>query len=276
MIELGKYNLLKAERVIPNGAILSDRARNEVLLPKKFIPSDLRLKDEIKVFIYKDSEERITATTQTPKICLGEFALLQVKDSTSVGAFLDWGLDKDLLVPFKEQPVNMLKNHWYVVYLFLDKKTDRLVASGRLNRFLEKENIDLIKGQEVDLFVTDHSQQGWNVIINNKYRGLIFESDLYQKLEAGDKTTGYIKNIRPDKKIDVVLSKPGYEGIEPGAKKILEILKRNKGYLEVNDDSSPEEIKALFAMSKKTFKKSIGSLYKQKIIQIGEKGIKLL
>lgn len=276
MIELGKYNKLRAMRATLNGVYLADAENNEVLLPKKYIPAELRMKEEITVFIYRDSEDRITATTLKPKIQLGEFACLQVNDIAPFGAFLDWGLEKDLLVPFREQPETLIKGNWYVVYLFHDKQSDRLVASARINRFLEKENILLEKGEKVNLFVTDISEQGVNVIVNNRYRGLIFKNDLFQNLVKGDKIKGYIKNIRSDKKIDVVLQKPGYESIEPTAQKILDKLKHNKGFLELSDSSDPEIIKAMLGISKKAFKKAIGSLYKKKLIEIQGKGIKLL
>ena len=276
MFELGKFNKLKASRVTPNGVYLINGEGEEVLLPKKYIPADLRLKDEINVFLFKDSEDRITATTVKPKIMLNEYAALEVNDIASFGVFMDWGLEKDLLVPLREQNTPMIKGAMHVVYLYHDQQSDRLVASTRLNRFLELEKITLEEGEEVDLLVINYSEQGVNVIINSKYRGLIFENDLFQQVAIGDNLKGYIKNVRPDKKIDVVLQKPGYSGVEPSLQKILDVLKSNNGHLSVNDKSNPDEIKNLFGMSKKTFKKAIGALYKKKIVNIKEDGIYLL
>lgn len=276
MIKLGEYNLLNANRVTPQGVYLADEDGNEVLLPKKYIPADLRVKDDITVFIYNDSEDRLIATTQDPKITVGHFAHLSVKDVTTFGAFLDWGLEKDLLVPYKEQPDKLIKGNSYIVYLYVDRQTNRLVASAKINRFLEKQEIDLEEGQEVNLLVVEQNEFGLNVIINERYSGLIFENDLFAKLSPGEKTIGFIKNIRPDNKIDVILQKPGYEGIKPGVQKILDILKQNNGFMDVTDKSSPEQITRLFEMSKKTFKKSIGLLYKKKIITIKDDGIYLV
>ncbi len=276
MFELGKFSLLKASRVTPNGVYLANDLGEEVLLPKKYIPADLRLKDEINVFLFKDSEDRITATTIIPKIMLNEFAALEVNDTASFGVFMDWGLEKDLLVPLREQNTVMLKGTRHVVYLYHDQQSDRLVASARLNRFLELENITVEFGQEVELLVINHSEQGVNVVINNKHRGLIFKNDLFQQVSIGDKLTGYIKNVRVDNKIDVVLQKSGYSGIEAGLQKILDLLKANDGHLKVNDKSNPDEIKNLFGMSKKSFKKAIGALYKKKMVSIKEDGIYLL
>jgi len=245
MIKPGEYNQLIANRVMPHGVYLSDKDGNEVLLPKKFIPADLRLKDTIEVFLYNDSEDRLIATTQKPKITLGQFALLKVKDVTTFGAFLDWGLEKDLLVPYREQKDNLIKDKSYIVYLYLDEKTNRLVASAKLNRFLEREEIELEVNEMVDLLVIEENDFGVNVIINNKYSGLIFKNDLFSKLMPGEICKGFIKNIRPDNKIDVVLQKPGYHGIMPGVQKILDVLNRDKGYLNVTDKSSPQQIASL-------------------------------
>jgi uncharacterized protein len=276
MINPGEYNFLKAKRVVAFGVYLSDAEGNEVLLPKKQIPADLRVNDDIKVFVYNDSQDRLIATTRQPMITVGQFAMLKVKEISKFGAFLDWGLEKDLLVPFREQTDNMEKGKSYIFYLYLDTKSNRLVASAKLKRFLEKENIELEAGEKVDLLVTGESDLGLNVIINNKYFGLIFENDLFSSLSRGDKAWGYIKQIRPDNKIDVVLQKPGYSGITPGVQKIIDVLKAHKGFLNVSDNSSPQHIAALLEMSKKTFKKAIGHLYKEKIIAIKDDGIYLL
>jgi predicted RNA-binding protein (virulence factor B family) len=276
MIELGKYNLLTAARQTDNGLYLTDQQGREVLLPNKYVADDLKIGDEIDVFIFNDSEDRLTATTAQPKIQLNEFAFLQVKEVTKFGAFLDWGLEKDLFVPFKEQPTKMIKDNKYIVYLYLDHQTDRLVASANFNRFLEKENVYVEEGEKVDLVILDETELGLNVIINNMHRGLIFNNDIFQVLKTGDAVEGYIKNIRPDNKIDVTLQKQGFANIEPNAQKILEKLQNNNGFLALTDKSDPAEIIGLLEISKKTFKKAIGTLYKKKIIRLEKDGIYLI
>lgn len=276
MIELGKYNLLTAARKTDNGLYLTDQQGREVLLPNKYVADDLQIGNEINVFIFNDSEDRLTATTVSPKIILNEFAFLQVKEVTNFGAFLEWGLEKDLFVPFKEQPAKMVKDKKYIVYLYLDYKTDRLVASANFNRFLEKENIYVEKGEKVDILILDETELGINVIINNMHRGLIFNNDIFRQIKTGDKLEGYIKNIRPDNKIDVALQQQGFASIEPNAQKILEKLKSNNGFLNLTDKSDPAGIIALLEMSKKTFKKAIGTLYKKKKIRLGKDGIYLI
>jgi len=275
MLEIGKINRLKVKRATRHGAYLEDEQGNEALLPVKFVSDTLRLEDNIDVFIFTDSEDRITATTQTPLAQRDEFAYLQVKDMSTYGAFLDWGLDKDLFVPFREQLNRMRKGQFYLVFLYLDDKTNRLVASSKVRKFLDKENINLEKGEKVKLLVWDKTDLGMNVIINNCYAGLIFKDDLHTTLKTGDRITGYIKNMRPDKKIDVVLHKPGYTAIEPNAQRILLKIRQNDGYLKLNDNSDPQEIKNQLHISKKAFKKAIGILYKKKLIRITDEGLYL-
>ncbi len=275
MLEIGKFNHLKVERATSHGAYLADEQGNEVLLPVKFVSDTLRLEDDIDVFIFTDSEDRITATTQIPLAQRDEFAYLQVKDMSTHGAFLDWGLDKDLFVPFREQLNRMRKGQSYLVYLYLDEKTNRLVASSKIRKFLDKENINLEKGEKVKLLVWDKTDLGMNVIINNRHAGLIFKDDLHTTIKTGERVTGYIKNIRPDKKIDGVLHKPGYEAIEPNAQRILLKIRQNDGYLNLSDQSDPEEIKNQLQISKKAFKKAIGILYKKKLIRIADEGLYL-
>lgn len=277
MINIGEINHLRAVRRTDNGVYLTDEdGTGEVLLPNKYVPEDLEFGDVLDVFIFTDSEDRITATTADPKIKLHEFACLQVRDVTPVGAFLDWGLEKDLLVPFKEQPGRMRKGGWYMVYLYLDEETDRLVASGRYQKFLQKENIQLKIGQEVDLIIDDMTDLGVNVIINHQYRGLIYQNELFRKTNRGDRLKGFIKNVREDGKIDVTLQKPGYAKVGPNAEKILAQLKANQGYLRLTDKSDPDDITELLEMSKKTYKKAIGALYKQRLIRLEKDGIYLI
>ena len=232
--------------------------------------------DDIEVFIYRDSEDRIIATTLEPKIQLNEFAYLQVKAVTQVGAFLDWGLEKDLFVPFREQNKKMEVDKWYAVYLYLDEDTDRLVASCKVNRFFEKENIDLTIGQEVDILVFEETDLGMNAVINNKYKGLIYENEIFQRIKIGTRTKAYVKNIRDDKRIDLSLQKQGYANVEPNAERILEKLKANNGFLDVTDKSDANYVMYQLEMSKKTFKKAVGALYRQRLIRIEDDGIYLV
>lgn len=276
MLEIGKFNHLKVKRATAHGAYLADDQGNEALLPVKFVHADLRLEDTIDVFIFTDSEDRITATTQTPLAQRDEFAYLQVKDVTAHGTFLNWGLEKDLFVPFSEQLIRMKKGHYYLVYLYLDDASSRMVASSRIRRFLENENIALEKGEKVKLLVWEKSDLGVNVVINNRHLGLIFKGDLHTTLLTGDRLTGFIKNIRPDKKIDVVLHKPGYAAIEPNAQRVLLNIREKNGCLKLSDNSDPDEIKKQLQMSKKAFKKAIGILYKKRLIRIADDGLYLL
>ena len=276
MLEIGKINHLKVNRATAHGAYLVDNQGSEVLLPKKFVADDLRLEDELDVFVFTDSEDRITATTQTPFAQRDEFAYLQVRDVTSHGTFLDWGLDKDLLVPFREQAKRMNKGQYYIVYVYLDEQSDRLAASSKVRRFLETRYIDLENSEKVKILVWEQTDLGLNVIINDSYLGLIFNEDLHTTLKPGDRLNAYIKNIRPDKKIDVVLHKPGFAAIEPNAQRILLKIRENKGFLPLHDKSDPRDIKEQLKMSKKAFKKAIGILYKNKLIRITNNGLHVI
>ncbi len=275
MLHLGIKNTLRILRGTGVGMFLGDEEGNDVLLPKKYVPENAIVGDDIEVFIYRDSEDRIIATTLEPKIQLNQFACLQVKSVTAIGAFLDWGLEKDLFVPFREQNKKMEEGRWYAVYLYLDEETDRLVASCKVNRYFEKENIDLQIGQEVDLLIFEETDLGVNAVINNKYKGLIYENEIFQRIKIGTRTKGFVKNIRDDKRVDLSLQKQGYANVEPNAERILEKLKANNGFLDVTDKSDANYVMYQLEMSKKTFKKAIGALYRQKIIRIEEDGIYL-
>jgi predicted RNA-binding protein (virulence factor B family) len=276
MLQLGRYQSLKILRLTPPGLFLGDADGEEVLLPNKYVPSQYQIGDMLEVFIYLDSEERLIATTIKPLITLHEFALLKVKDVNSSGAFLDWGLEKDLFVPFKEQFDQMKPGRLYLVYLYEDKSTQRLVASQKIRNFLDNEVLTVDEGEEVDLIIAEESDLGVNVIVNGKHLGLIYDDDIFRALSTGDRLTGYVKKIRDDHKLDISLRKEGYAHIEPGAQKILDVLGRHNGFLPLHDGSDPEDIKRQLGMSKKTFKKALGLLYKQKRITLQEDGIKLL
>ncbi|MCY1481069.1 hypothetical protein D3C87_68200 [compost metagenome] len=276
MIEIGKYNTLTIDRDTQVGLFLTD-GKEDVLLPNKYVPKVFEIGEEITVFVYLDHEERPVATTLEPYILLNEFGLLRVNYTNQIGAFMDWGMEKDILVPFKEQARPMEKGKRYLVYLYMDEKTNRLVASSKTNQFLNNDNLTVEVGEEVDLIVSHITELGINVIINEQHKGLIYKDEVYDDaIRTGDRLRGYVKAIRPDNKIDVALQKQGFEAVEPNAEKILDELRANRGFLRLNDVSHPEDIKTVLKMSKKTFKKAIGVLYKQKQIEIKEDGIYLV
>jgi len=278
MIEIGKYNTLTILRDTKVGLYLGTGIESEdILLPNKYVPKQFEIGDELIVFVYLDHEERPVATTLEPYILLNEFALLRVNYVNNIGAFLDWGLEKDILVPFKEQARPMEKGKRYLVYLYLDEKTNRLVASSKTNQFLDNETLTVENGEEVALIVSHITDIGINVIINEKHKGLVYKDEIYDdRIRTGDRLKGYIKTIRPDHKIDVSLQLLGYQNIEPNAQLILDELKASKGFLRLSDASHPEDIKTVLKMSKKTFKKAIGLLYKEKRITIKDDGIYLI
>lgn len=276
MIHLGIDNTLTIIRDTKVGLYLSDGDGNDVLLPNKYVPTSFSIGDELIVFVYLDHEERPVATTLEPKIYRNEFALLAVNYTNKFGAFLDWGLEKDLFVPFKEQARPMEKGKKYLVYMYLDEKSGRLVASSRISKFLSNDNMALEQGQEVDLIVSHITEAGINVIINETYKGLVYKSTVYEDIRTGDRLVGYVKTIRPDHKIDVVLEAPGYARIEPHSQTILNALDQNGGFLHLTDQSAPDDIKLILKMSKKSFKQAVGLLYKQRLIDITETGIKRL
>jgi predicted RNA-binding protein (virulence factor B family) len=274
-MEIGHYNTLKIARDTKVGLFLTD-GKEDVLLPLKYIPKEYKIDDEIIVFVYLDHEERPVATTLEPYILLDEFGLLRVNFVNKFGAFLDWGLEKDIFVPFKEQARPMEKGKRYLVFAYMDEKTNRIVASSKTNQFLNNENITVQVGEEVDLIISHITDLGINVIINDIHKGLLYKDQVYDDIRTGDRMKGFIKTIRPDNKIDVSLQKIGYENIEPNAEKILDELRASRGFLKLNDNSHPDDIKTVLKMSKKTFKKAIGALYKEKRIEIKDDGIYLV
>ncbi|TMU56288.1 S1 RNA-binding domain-containing protein [Flagellimonas algicola] len=276
MIALGNYNTLKVLRSTRIGLFLGDEEGTEVLLPNKYVPEDFEIDMELKVFCYLDSSERPIATTLEPYIIRDGFAYLKVVQVGSYGAFLDWGLEKHLLVPFREQAVRMEEGKSYIVHCYLDEVTFRLTGSGRLNKFLSNEGFDLKPNTKVSLLVSRKTPLGWEVVIEDKYKGLVFESDVFKPIAIGDRLKGYIKSVRPDNKIDVSLQPLGAKMLEPTANLILDKLKENQGFLQLHDKSSPEEIKTELHLSKKAFKKAIGTLYKERKIAIKDDGIYLL
>ena len=275
MINIGEYNTLEILRDTDPGLFLGDEEENDVLLPNKYVPQAFEIGDKLEVFVYLDHEERNVATTLKPHIKLNEFAVLRCNYINEFGAFLDWNLEKDLFCPFKEQAFKMRKGDWYLVFCYMDEETNRLVASSKTNSFLSNKELTVQQFDEVDLIVSHPSELGMNVIVNETHLGLIFNDDLFKEVSIGDRFKGIVKKVRHDNKLDIKLGQIGYRNIEPNADFIYHELNDNSGFIPLNDKSSPEAIKDMLQMSKKNFKKAVGSLYKKKIITIKEDGIYL-
>lgn len=275
MIKIGEYNVLKVIKQKPMGIFLDD-GEEGILLPKRFVPPGTKIGEELKVFVYHDSEDRVIATTLEPKGILGDIVKLKVVSTTQHGAFLDWGLMKDLFVPKSQQVSFMRPKGEYLVKIYMDEQTGRVAATERIDAFLSNEDLTVKEKDIVDLLVYRRSDLGYVVIINNKYTGLLHFNEVYRDIEIGDRFPGFIKTILPENKIDVVAGKPGYNRVEDESEKVLRLLKENDGYLPYHDKSSPEEIYSFFGMSKKTFKMTTGALYKQRKLEFTQTGIKLL
>ncbi|MBA2650487.1 MAG: GntR family transcriptional regulator [Legionella sp.] len=275
MIKVGKFNSLEVIKEVSFGCYLNGDDWGEILLPKKVVPKGAKIHDRLDVFIYFDSDDKIIATTKPPRVQMNECACLKVIDVNRVGAFLDWGLDKDLLVPVPEQQRPMQKYNSYIVYIKQDNK-GRIIASSKLDYFLDKSKHDFRQGEEVELLIADRTDLGLKVIINNSHWGLIHATDSFENLHYGNKTRGYIKTLREDGKIDVILRKIGRDSIGTLAQAILEELQNKNGFLPLHDKSTPEEIKRVFNESKKSFKSAIGLLYKKGQIIIEPEGIRLI
>ncbi|SKB45730.1 CvfB family protein [Maribacter arcticus] len=276
MIELGRINNLEILRDTSVGLFLGDDEGNDVLLPNKYVPANYEIGESIKVFCYLDYDERPVATTLEPDIMLGEFRLLQVAEVNEFGAFMQWGLEKHLLVPFREQRDKMKEGQWYVIHCYLDERSGRLVGSNKLDRFLSNDSVDLKEWEQVDLVVTRQTDLGWEVIVNERHKGLVYFNEVFKPINIGDVIPGCVKTIRKDNKLDISLQPLGSKVLEPAAKKIYEVLKENGGFLGLHDKSAPEEIRDVFQMSKKTFKKGLGTLYKERKIKIEPDGITIL
>lgn len=274
MVKAGQYYSLKVVKKVDFGCYL-DANGDEILLPKRFVPAGVKEGDELTVFVYHDSEDRVIATTQKPFAIVGEMALMEVVHKTNHGAFMSWGIMKDLFVPTSQQISKMQIGGHYLVMLYLDEMTGRVAATEKIQRYLTNDDLTVKENEEVNLLAYYPSEIGFNVIINNKHIGLMHQSDIFQKINIGDKLKGYVKTIRPDNKIDVKLGIKGYERVNNETDKVLTLLRQNGGFLPFNDKSSPEDIYENFGVSKKTFKMTIGSLYKEKKIDITTAGILL-
>jgi predicted RNA-binding protein (virulence factor B family) len=275
MIKVGEYNLLTVAREVDFGLYLDDGAEG-ILLPKRFVTPGTNIGDQLKVFLYHDGEDRLIATTQQPKGILGDIVKLKCISVTAQGAFLDNGLMKDLFVPRSKQQRGMIPHGEYLVKIYLDEQTGRLAATEKLEQFLSNDELTVKELELVDLIVYRRTDIGYVVIVNNKHTGVLHHNEIYRDITAGDKFKGFIKKIYPDNKIDVSAGKPGYNRIEDETQKILRLLKENKGFLPYHDKSDPEEIYSFFGMSKKTFKMTVGNLYKQKKVSLEKTGIRLV
>jgi len=276
MIDIGKVNTLRIVKEVDFGLYLDGGKFGEILIPTRYVPKDVKVDEYIDVFIYADSEDRLIATTETPLAEVGQFAYLKVKEVNTVGAFLNWGLMKDLLVPYREQKTEMFPGINYLVKVYLDPETERIVASSKLEHFIDNVPPEYEEGQEVDLIIWDKTDLGVKVIINELHLGLLYANEIFQPLQPGQRIKGFIKKLRDDEKIDVALQKQGYEQVDSVAVMILEKLKTRGGFIEATDKTSPESIKHMFGISKKVFKKAVGALYKNRLIDIENGGIRLV
>lgn len=275
MAILGKVNPLKVVKEVEFGVYLDGGSDGEILLPKRYVPENCHIDDVLKVFIYNDSEDRLVATTETPFAQVGEFVCLQVVEVNAVGAFLDWGLMKHLFVPFREQKLRMEEGRRYPVFVYVDFDSKRITASAKIEKFVDEGEPELEEGQEVDLLVYKKTDLGWKAVINQQYTGMLYDNELFQDIVTGQSLKGFVKQIRPDFKIDLMLQKPGFEKIDDFAVALHEALKSANGFLPLTDKSPAEDIYNRFGVSKKTFKKAVGDLYKKRIITLEPEGLRL-
>jgi len=276
MLRIGQYNTLCVTKFVDYGLYLDDTEGGEILLPKRYIPQDASVGDKLDVFIYVDSDDTLIATTEKPYACVGEAVYLKVSAVNKVGAFVDWGLPKEVLVPFAEQHKKMQVGRSYIVYLYLDKYADRIVASSKINKFIKDEADGYEENQSVNLLIAGKTELGYKAIINNKHFGVLYESDVFQNLKYGQKVKGYIKNIRPDKKIDLTLQLQNKNTRDDLSNSILKHLKENNGESFLTDKSKPEDIYKQYSVSKSNYKKALGGLYKNKLIVIHKDKIQLV
>jgi len=275
MAEIGRVNKLKIKRKRDYGAHLDGGELGDILLPTKYVPKECQPGDEVEVFVYLGGEDSLRATTQKPYATVDQFAKLRVVANSSAGAFLDWGLQKDLLVPKKEQLAKMEEGKSYVVFVFLDKKTNRITASSKLDKFFGLQAPTYNEGEEVDLFIYDKTDLGYKALVNRSHGGMVYKNEVFQKLHIGQNLKGYIKKIREDLKIDLSLQQSGYQRVDDISQTILNTIKDHGGRIAVTDKSPPQDIYSLFGVSKKIFKKAIGALYKKRLIIIDANGIRL-
>lgn len=275
-IKLGEYNHLTVVKQVDFGMYLDGGDEGEILLPARYVPEGCKPGDELDVFIYLDNEERPVATTLTPKAKVGDFAFLEVAWVNRYGAFLDWGLMKDLFCPFREQKMRMEKGKGYIVHVHRDDESYRIVASAKVDRYLDSSFPKYKRGEEVELLVWQKTDLGFKVIINNRHGGLVYKDQVFKDIHTGDRVKGYIDNVRTDGKIDVTLQPTGHRQTVEFSETLMQYLMDNGGRCDLGDKSAAEDIYERFAVSKKTYKKAVGELYKRRVITIGDDGIKLV
>ncbi|MBP3680123.1 MAG: GntR family transcriptional regulator [Bacteroidaceae bacterium] len=275
-IELGKYNQLEVVKEVDFGVYLNGGEEGEILLPKRYVPEGCKPGDVLNVFIYLDNEERLIATTLQPLVQVGEFACLEVAWVNEFGAFLDWGLMKDLFVPFREQKMKMQKGHRYVIHAHVDEESYRIMASAKIERYLSKDMPDYEPGQEVEVMVWQKTDLGYKVIVENRYGGLVYQNEIFQPLQPGMKLAAYVRQVREDGKIDLALQQDGQRKVKDFSDVLLQFIKDQGGYTTLNDKSAAETIYDTFGVSKKTFKKAVGDLYKKRLVVLEEGGIRLV
>lgn len=274
-IELGKFNQLEVVKEVDFGVYLDGGEEGEILLPTRYVPEDCKIGDILNVFLYLDMDERLIATTLTPFVQVGQFACLEVSWVNQYGAFLNWGLMKDLFVPFREQKMKMQVGRKYVVHAHLDEESYRIVASAKVERYLSKDKPEYAVGEEVNILIWQKTDLGFKAIIDNKYSGLLYENEIFSSIETGMEMKAFVKQVREDGKVDLILQKPGFEKIDDFSKTLLNYIRENDGRIRLNDKSPAEDIYATFGVSKKTFKKGVGDLYKKHLITLHEDGITL-
>ncbi len=274
-IELGKFNVLEVVKTVDFGVYLDGGEEGEILLPTRYVPEECNIGDFLNVFLYLDNEERLIATTLTPLVQVGEFACLEVSWVNQFGAFLNWGLMKDLFVPFREQKMKMLVGKKYVIYTYIDEESYRIVASAKVDRYLSKEIPTYQPNDEVSILIWQKTDLGFKAIVENKFSALLYDSEIFQHLQTGMQLKAFVKQVREDGKIDLMLQKPGFEKIDDFSDKLLSYIKENGGSIQLNDKSPAEEIYDTFQVSKKTFKKAVGDLYKKRLIVIEGNEIRL-
>ena len=275
-IKLGEYNRLTIVKAVDFGLYLDGGDEGEILLPSRYVPKDCRIGDELDVFIYLDNEERIVATTQKPLAKVGDFAYLEVSWVNEYGAFLHWGPLKDLFCPFREQKMRMEIGESYIVFVYIDRESYRIAASAKIEHYLQKDTPPYTVGTETDLLIWQKTDLGFKVIIDNQYQGLVYEDQIFKRIHTGDRMKGYISQVREDGKLDVTLQPLGYQQARAFSDTLLQYLKNNGGFCDLGDKSDAEDIKRRFQVSKKTFKKAVGDLYKRCLIVLDEQGIRLV
>lgn len=274
-VELGKFNQLEVVKEVDFGLYLNGGEEGEILLPSRYVPDNWEIGELLNVFLYLDNEERLIATTLTPLVQIGEFACLEVSWVNQFGAFLNWGLMKDLFVPFREQKMKMQVGKKYIIHTHIDDESYRIVASAKVDRYLSKEMPSYQPDEEVDILVWQKTDLGFKAIVNNEFGGLLYDNEIFRRLETGMKLKAFVKQVREDGKIDLILQKAGFEKIDDFAPVLLQYIKENGGYTPLNDKSPSDKIYNVFEVSKKTFKKAVGDLYKRRLIVLSEDGIRL-